>query len=114
MFDVSHSDVRTTRRLLNVILAIAVVDFVLLVPLVLGKFGVIDTDSYVHVVGMTHGILFIILLGLAGLGMLQRRWNWKFPAAVVVAGLVGLVVLPDLFIRRELEAGERAAAPLEG
>ncbi|MGX6450282.1 DUF3817 domain-containing protein, partial [Patulibacter sp. S7RM1-6] len=114
MFDVSHSDVRTTRRFLNVILVVAVVDFVLLVPLALGMVGIIDTDSYVHTVGMTHGLLFVLLVALAGLGTLQRRWNWKFPVAVVVAGLVGLVVLPDVFIRRELEAGERAGAAAKG
>jgi hypothetical protein len=104
MFDVSRTDTPGTRRFLNLMLVLAVVDFVLLIPLFLGMIGVIDTDSFVAPMGMTHGLLFIALVGLGALGVLQRRWNWKFPAAVVVSGLVGLVVVPDLLIRRELEA----------
>jgi hypothetical protein len=109
MFDVSRTDPRGTRRFLNLMLVLAVIDFVLLIPLFLGMIGVIDTESFVAPMGMTHGLLFIALVGLGALGVLQRRWNWKFPVAVVVAGLVGLVVIPDLLIRRELDA----AAPTE-
>jgi hypothetical protein len=109
MFDVSTTDLRTTRRFLNVMLVLAVVDLILLVPLFLGLIGVIDTDSFVGPVGMTHGLLFIALVVLGGVGVLQRRWSWRYPAAVVLAGLVGLVVVPDLLIRRELEAEVPAA-----
>lgn len=109
MFDVSRTDPRGTRRFLNLMLVLAVIDFVLLIPLFLGMIGVIDTESFVAPMGMTHGLLFIALVALGAFGVLQRRWNWKFPAAVVVAGLVGLVVIPDLLIRRELDA----AAPAE-
>jgi hypothetical protein len=108
MFDVSRTDTRGTRRFLNLMLVLAVIDFVLLIPLFLGMIGVIDTDSFVAPMGMTHGLLFIALVALGGVGVLQRRWNWKFPAAVVVAGLIGLVVIPDLLIRRELDAGAPA------
>jgi ABC-type antimicrobial peptide transport system permease subunit len=109
MFDVSHTDVPGTRRFLNVMLVLAVIDLILLVPLFLGLIGVLDTDSYVSVVGMTHGLLFIALVLLGGFGALRGRWNWKYPIATVLAGLIGLVVIPDLLIRRELEAGETAA-----
>jgi MYXO-CTERM domain-containing protein len=110
MFAVSRTDPRGTRRFLNLMLVLAIIDFVLLVPLFLGMIGVIDTESFVAPMGMTHGLLFVALVGLGALGVLQRRWNWKYPAAVVVAGLVGLVVVPDLLIRRELDASAPADA----
>lgn len=111
MFDVSTTDSTGTRRLLNVMLVLGIIDVVLFVPLVLGMVGIIDSDSFVMPVGMTHGLAFVAIVAIALLGAVQRRWNAKFILAVLISGAVGLVVIADVLIRRDLEAELRTGAP---
>ncbi|WP_026911137.1 hypothetical protein [Patulibacter minatonensis] len=110
MFDVSTTDPAGTKKLLLVMLVLGIIDVVLFVPLVLGMFDIIDSDSFVGPVGMVHGLAFLAIVGIGLLGAKQARWNVKFVAAVIISGAVGLVVISDLLIRRELDVALTAGA----
>jgi integral membrane protein len=84
------SDRDGTLRQLDLIRVVAIVDFVLLVPLVLNLVGVIHSEAMVSIVGPIHGVGFLLLLFLCVRGAGEERWGWWFPAAVVVTlGPVG-------------------------
>ena len=71
-----------TLQQLRLIRIVAIVDFVLLVPLVVA--AVTHAEGVVDILGPIHGagFLFLVFLCLRGVG--QRRWGWWFPALVVV------------------------------
>ncbi|CAN5167619.1 hypothetical protein BH20ACT16_BH20ACT16_05000 [soil metagenome] len=91
----------TTRRL-NIILVLAIVDAVLLVPLLLHRFA--DLDVPTMPIGMTHGLLFIALVGLCAKGALDKLWGWWFPAITVITGGPLGSIIGDLVIRRKIAA----------
>jgi hypothetical protein len=91
-----------TMRQLDLIRIVAIVDFVLLIPLLLNLVGVIHSDTMVSVVGPIHGVGFLALLYLCSRGVAEGRWGWWFPAAVIVTlGPVGSL-LGEHRIRRKL------------
>ena len=71
-----------TLRLLTRIRWVAVLDFVLLVPLVIAALR--DADGVVSILGPIHGIGFVVLLVLCLKGWSEDRWGLWFPALVVV------------------------------
>lgn len=96
------SDHDTTIRRLNVIRWVALLDFLLLVPLVIA--AIKESDGVVSVLGPIHGIGFLILLGLCIRGWAEDRWGLWFPALVVVTlGPLGSLI-GERRIRRELGA----------
>lgn len=93
-------DSERIRGQLNIVLVVALVDALLLIPLVYGFI----TDSEVHkeILGPIHGGGFLILLFLTGRGAAERLWGWWFPAIVVVtAGPPGSII-GDVLIRSRL------------
>ncbi|MDP2711769.1 MAG: hypothetical protein Q8O56_11175 [Solirubrobacteraceae bacterium] len=90
------------RRRLNVILPLAIIDAVLLVPLLLHRFA--DLDIPVFPIGMTHGLLFIALVALCAKGAYDRLWGWWFPAVTVVTGGPLGSLVGDVVIRRRLNS----------
>ncbi len=44
----------------------------------------------VRVIGMAHGVLWMLYVGLAGLGQLDYRWPSKTTALLVIASLLPL------------------------
>ncbi len=91
-----------TIRRLNVILVVAIVDAVLLVPLLAHRFA--DLDVPVFAIGMTHGLLFIALVGLCAKGALDGLWGWWFPAITVITGGPPGSIVGDIVIRRSKPA----------
>lgn len=92
----------TTLRRLGVIRWVAVVDFLLLVPLVMAALR--EADGVVSVLGPIHGVGFLVLLALCVRGWAEDRWGWWFPALVVVTlGPPGSLI-GEQRIRRELDA----------
>ncbi|MDQ3677499.1 MAG: hypothetical protein M3401_11970 [Actinomycetota bacterium] len=88
------------QRQLNLVLVVAVLDALLLVPLVYGFI----TDSEVHkeILGPIHGVGFLILVFLTARGAAGRLWGWWFPALVIVtAGPPGSII-GDVLIRSKL------------
>jgi len=94
------TDDTTTRKRLNVIRAVAIADFLLLLPLVIA--AITHAEGVVSVLGPIHGAGFLALLGLCAYGASEKRWGWWFPALVVVTlGPPGSLI-GDVRIRRGL------------
>ncbi len=93
-------DTAHIRRRLNVVLVVAVLDALLLVPLVYGFI----TDSEVHkeILGPIHGLGFLLMLFLTARGAGERLWGWWFPAIVVVTGGPPGSIIGDLVVRSRL------------
>ncbi len=70
--------------LLRIVTIVAVVDFVLLVPLVAG--AVTGHHQLAPVLGPVHGVGFLVEVLLAARGAGERWWGWWFPAVVLVSG----------------------------
>ena len=98
-------NVESINRRLNIILVLAIVDAILLVPLLLHRFA--DLDVPVFPIGMTHGLLFIALVGFCAKGALDGLWGWWFPAITVVTGGPPGSIVGDIIIRRR----QTTAAP---
>lgn len=88
------------RRRLDLIRIVAIVDALLLVPLVIAALN--DAEGVVNWLGPIHGIGYVILLFLCTRGAAERLWGWWFPAIVVVTlGPPGSLI-GDVRIRRRL------------
>ena len=95
---------RDELRFLNWIALVAVVDVVLLIPLVWASRWVADNHDLVSVLGPIHGFLFMALVGMVAWGSLRKWWGWWFPAIVVITlGPIGSL-LGDWIVRRNLRA----------
>jgi hypothetical protein len=93
-------DHATIRRRLNVIRAVALVDALLLIPLVIAALS--DAEGVVNWLGPLHGFGFLALLFLCARGAGEGLWGWWFPAIVVVTlGPPGSLI-GDVRIRRRL------------
>jgi hypothetical protein len=86
--------------MLNIVLPVAIVDALLLIPLVIAAAN--DSEGTVSVLGPIHGIGFLILLGLTVLGVQRRMWGWWFPIVVLVTGGPIGSIVGDLVLRRQL------------
>ncbi len=97
----SSPDTAASRRLLNVILVVGVLDAVLL--LVLLYFAFVNRDEeMISLLGPVHGLGFLALLGLTGKGAMDARWGWWFPIAVLVTGGPLGSIIGELRLRRSL------------
>jgi hypothetical protein len=97
-------------RFLNIIAVVALVDVLLLIPLVWASRWVADERGLVTVLGPVHGFLFMVLIGLCAWGSIQKWWGWWFPIFVVVTlGPPGSLI-GDWIIRRRLREGDDTAA----
>lgn len=98
-------------RFLNIIAWVAVIDVLLLIPLIWASRWIADRHDLVAVLGPTHGFLFMVLIGLCAYGSLQKWWGWWFPILVVVTlGPLGSLI-GDWIVRRQLKADLRTAGP---
>ena len=96
------SERATTLRRLNVIAIVAIADALLLAVLLWASFS--DSDGLVHILGPIHGGGFLALLALCTIGWSEKRWDWWFPALVVVTlGPPGSLIC-DYVLRRKLQA----------
>lgn len=90
----------SVRRRLDVIRIVAIVDAMLLVPLVIAALS--HSEGVVDVLGPIHGFGFLALLGLCARGAALGLWGWWFPAIVVLTlGPPGSLI-GDVRIRRGL------------
>jgi hypothetical protein len=93
-------DTATIRRRLNVIRVVALLDALLLAPLVVA--AILGEEGVVDVLGPIHGFGFLVLLFLCVRGAGEGMWGWWFPALVVVTLGPPGSLLGDLRIRRRL------------
>jgi integral membrane protein len=89
-----------TLRRLNVIAVIALADALLLAVLLWASFG--DREGLIHVLGPIHGVGFVVLLALCMRGAVEDRWDWWFPAVVLVTGGPPGSLIGDWILRRRL------------
>lgn len=94
-----HSD-DEIRRALNVVAVVAVLDAILLVPLLIA--AVSHSEATVSLLGPLHGTGFLILMGLVIRGTIRKMWGWWFPVATLVTGGPPGCLIGDLYIRRRL------------
>jgi len=88
------------RRSLNVVSVIALLDAVLLVPLVIAALS--HAEGTVDILGPLHGGGFVILVALVVRGAMKKLWGWWFPVITVITlGPPGCLI-GDLRIRRTL------------
>lgn len=94
-------DLGGSRRLLNIILVVGILDALLL--LVLLYFAFVNRDEeMISLLGPIHGVGFVALLGLTAKGTMDGRWGWWFPVAVLVTGGPLGSILGELRVRRQL------------
>ncbi len=99
-------------RFLNIIAIVAILDFLLLIPLVWASRFVADRHEIVSVLGPLHGFFFVVLIALCAYGSMQKWWGWWFPViTVLTGGAIGSLV-GDVIVRRQLKA--KAAGPVGG
>jgi hypothetical protein len=91
-----------TRRTLRWVAIAAILDFLLLVPLVVASIQ--NADGVISVLGPIHGIGFLIQLFLTVRGAGERLWGWWFPALVVVTLGPPGALIGHLKIARQLDA----------
>ena len=100
----TNSQDETTIKQLDLIRIIAIVDFVLLIPLVMNLVGIVDSDTMIGIIGPIHGIGFLALIFLCVKGMAEGRWGWWFPAIVVITlGPIGSLY-GEHRVRKQIEA----------
>ena len=89
------------RRLVNVIGIVAILDVLLLGPLIWA--AATDRESLVSILGPIHGFGFIALVGLVVRGVGTGRWGWWWPLFVVITlGPIGSLI-GDVVVRREMD-----------
>lgn len=92
-------------RFLNIIATVAVIDFLLLIPLIWASSFVADKHGVVSILGPLHGTLFIVLIGLCAYGSMQKWWGWWFPIITVITlGPPGSLI-GDFIVRRQIREG---------
>lgn len=90
-------------RFLNIIAVVAILDFLLLIPLIWASSFIADKHSVVSILGPVHGFFFLVLIGLCAYGSVQKWWGWWFPLITIITlGPVGSLI-GDWFIRRDLK-----------
>ena len=97
----SPPDTAVTIKQLNLIRFVAIADFILLVPLVIG--AIVDS-GITHVLGPIHGVGFLILIFLCVKGAGEKRWGWWFPVITVVTLGPPGSLYGEWRIRREVTA----------
>lgn len=94
------ADPREILAALRVVGIVALIDFLLLIPLVIAAFQ--HAEGAIDILGPLHGVGFVILVGLVVRGAIKGFWGWWFPVIAVVTGGPPGCLAGDLYIRRQL------------
>jgi hypothetical protein len=86
-------------RCLVVVRWVALVDLVLLIVLLVASFT--DNERMVSIFGLAHGMVFLVLIGVVGMGAIQKLWSWWFLiGTLITTGPPGAFVGEILIARR--------------
>lgn len=68
-----------------------------------------DNPTPVKIVGMTHGVLFLIFVGLLCLASIEHKWSWKYNLVAFISSLVpfGTFFLDSDLKKKELSSIEQ-------
>ncbi|MDQ2700128.1 MAG: hypothetical protein M3Y23_02240 [Actinomycetota bacterium] len=95
-------------RFLNIIAVVAIVDFLLLIPLVWASQWVAHKEDLVSILGPIHGFFFVALIGLCAYGSTQKWWGWWFPLITVITGGPIGSLIGDFIVRKQLKEAQTA------
>ena len=77
----------------------ALADLVLLIALLVASFA--NNEEMVQIFGLTHGIVFLALIAIVGIGAVQKLWSWWFLAGTLITtGPPGALVGEILIARK--------------
>ena len=86
-------------RWLVIVRWIALADLVLLIVLLVASFA--NNEVMVRIFGLTHGIVFLALIAIVGLGAGQKLWSWWFlVGTLITTGPPGALVGEVLIARK--------------
>jgi len=86
-------------RWLIIVRWIALADLILLIVLLVASFA--NNEELVQIFGLTHGIVFLALISIVGIGALQKLWSWWFlVATLITTGPPGALVGEVLIVRK--------------
>ena len=89
-------------RWLMIVRWVALADLVLLIVLLVASFA--NNEELVQIFGLTHGIVFLALIAIVGIGAVQELWSWWFlVATLITTGPPGALV-GELLIARKANA----------
>ena len=81
-----------SHKVLNFLRAVSLLDGLLLIPLLYAAFA--NNEGMVHVLGPSHGGLFLVLVFTLAWAAGQGWWSWWFVGGVVILGPI--VSIPGL------------------
>ena len=86
-------------RWLMIVRWIALADLILLIVLLVASFA--NDEGLVQIFGLIHGIVFLALISIVGIGALKKLWSWWFfVAALITTGPPGALVGEILIVRK--------------
>ena len=86
-------------RWLMIVRWTALADLVLLVVLIFSSLA--NNEELVQIFGLTHGIVFLVLIAIVGIGAFQKLWGWWFLfATLITTGPPGALVGEVLIVRK--------------
>ena len=86
-------------RWLGIVRWTALADLVLLLVLLVASFA--NNEKMVQIFGLTHGIVFLALIAIVGIGAVQKLWTWWFlVGTLVTTGPPGALVGEVLIARK--------------
>ncbi len=95
----SALEARRVLRWLVIVRWIALADLVLLIVLLVASFA--NNEEMVQIFGLTHGIVFLALIAIVGIGAVQKLWSWWFLiATLITTGPPGALVGEVLIARK--------------
>lgn len=62
-----------------------------------------DNEILVEVIGPIHGLLWLLYIGLLGLGWIQKKWNLR---AVIAGGFLSLLPGGPIWLERRMNEPE--------
>jgi len=95
----SALEAKQVLRWLMIVRWVALADLVLLIVLLVASFK--NNEELVQIFGLTHGIVFLALIAIVGIGAVQKLWSWWFlVATLITTGPPGAFVGEVLIARK--------------
>jgi len=89
-------------RWLMIVRWIALADLILLIVLLVATLA--NNEELVQIFGLAHGIVFLALIAIVGIGAIQKLWSWWFlVATLITTGPPGALV-GEILIARKAKA----------
>jgi hypothetical protein len=81
---------------------VALADLVLLIVLLVASFA--NNEELVQIFGLTHGIVFLALIAIVGIGAIQKLWSWWFLVATMITTGPPVALVGEVLIARKAKA----------